>query len=406
MTKLIVAIVLILTVVAGVSFWAHTSNSLQPKQVGPTELTYWSFEEDAEIMPIINEYQQLNPNIKISYTRQGLSNYKARVQTQIENKTGPDIFKIHNSWLPMFLDNLVPSPKDVFTTGDYQQQFSPVAFDSFVKDDQIFAVPSVIDGLALYVNTDILQAAGVAIPRNWEELVNSAVKMTVKDANGQIKTAGVALGTTSNVDFWSDIIGLLLLQQPGVDLNNLSSPQAAEVLTFYTTFMTDPRKKTWDSNLPPSTQMFTTGNLAFYFAPSAAVAKIKQANPNLKFQVAPVPQLPGRQIGWGSFWGEAVARNNHQKEAWKFVKFLADKDQEKQKLLSVDPLFTPFITQGPIYKFWYLSAEASDGGVNDEEIALWQAGITQVLAGQSPQVVISDLAPKSKKILEKYNVVK
>ncbi len=405
MTKLIVAAALILSILAGVAFWAYTSHSMPTEQTGPTELTYWGFEEEIEVLPIIDEYQKLNSEIKISYSRQGLSNYKARVQTQIENKTGPDIFKIHNSWLPLFLDSLSPAPKEVFTTGVYQQEFSQIAYDSFVKDDQILAVPSIVDGLALYVNTDITQAAGVGIPKSWDEFISGAVKITVKDTGGQIKTAGAALGTASNVDFWSDIIGLLLLQQPGVDLNNLSSPQVSEVLSFYTSFITDPRKKTWDTNLPSSTQLFTAGQLAFYFAPSSLVAQIKQMSPNLKFQVAAVPQLPGRQIGWGSFWGEAVSRNSHQKEAWKFAKFLAEKDLGKQALLSTDPLYGPFISQGAIYKFWYLSS-IEDGGINDEEVSLWQTGITQVLAGQSPQVVIQDLAPKSKKILEKYNVVK
>ncbi len=405
MSKLIILAVLLISIIGGFAFWKFSTGFLPASNApsGPVKLTYWGFEDESSAQPLIDEYIKQNPTIQIAYSKQSLINYRSRLQTQIKEGVGPDVFKIHNSWVGMLSDSLVPAPVDVFTTGDYQTTFFQVASDSFVINNQILGVPSVIDGLVLFYNPAILSAAGVGVPQTWQQLIDAATKVTVKDSSGQIKTAGLGLGTSTNVDYWSDILGLLLLQQPGVDLVTPSG-SAAEVLSFYTGFVTDPRKKTWDVNLSSSTTMFTSGNLAFYLAPISKAAELKQSNPNLQFGTTTVPQLPGRNVAWASLWGEGVSRSSKsQKEAWKFLKFLSQKDLEKQKPLKNDPLYQPAIAQGPYYKFWYLESNTQDGGINDEMITLWQGAVSQILAGQSAQTVVSGISPKVKPILDKYS---
>lgn len=389
------------------------------------ELTYWGlWEEDNLVKPLIEEYKKQNPKVKINYIRQSSINYRTRVQAQIREGLGPDVFRIHNSWLPMFKEDLNPAPTDIFSLTDYSQTFYPITKDSFVKNNQIFAAPIEIDGLALYINEEILAAGGVAPPKNWQEFVEAATKLTVRDSAGQIKTAGAAMGTAGNVDHWSDILGLLLLQQPNVNFEALASSSVAEVLGFYTGFITDPRKKSWDVNLPKSTDMFAQGKLAFYFAPSWRAHELRVVNPNLKFKVVPVPQLPGRQIGWASFWGEAVSqKSKFPNEAWKFVKFLTSQEAEKLAYqeaskvrlfgepysrvdlagdLSGDPIVGAFVNQGSSYKFWYLSSNTMDGGINDEMIKYWEDGINATLQGTDPQVALQTVDKGVKQILEKY----
>ncbi len=325
--KRIIIIVLSLAIVLGFLFWRFgPSISLfnREKQQGPINLVYWGlWEEESLIRPLIEEYQKQNPNVKITYERKSSINYRTRIQAQIQEGSGPDVFRIHNSWLLMFLkDNfLFSAPADVFSLSEYQTSFYPVAIDSFVKNNSIYAAPIEVDGLALFYNEELLGNIGGQVPRNWQEFIDAANKMTVRDSAG-IQTAGAAMGTASNVDHWSDILGLLLLQQPGVDLNNLTTDPVAEIFRFYTGFVTDPRKKTWDVNLPNSTTMFAQGRLGFYFAPSWRAHELRIANPNLRFKVAAVPQLSGRTVGWASYWGEAVsAKSQNAKEAWKVVKY-------------------------------------------------------------------------------------
>ncbi|MBI2017602.1 extracellular solute-binding protein [Candidatus Daviesbacteria bacterium] len=415
--KRIIIIVLSLAIVLGFIFWRFgPSISLfnQPQNQGPIELTYWGlWEEDSLVKPVIELYQAQNPNIKINYLRQSSINYRTRVQTQIREGVGPDVFRMHNSWLPILEDDLLPAPQTIFTIQDYKNMFYPVALDSFVKNNSIYAAPMEIDGLVLFYNEGMLSGVGGKPPKTWQEFIDLSTKMTVKDATG-IKTSGGGIGGTSNVDHFSDILGLLLLQQPNANLENPASNEAAEVLRFYTGFVTDPRRKIWDLNLPKTTQMFVEGRLGFYFAPSWRAHEIRVANPNLAFKIAPVPQLSGSPVSWATFWGEAVsAKSKNPTEAWKFVKFLTSEPAERllyqqasqvrlfgepYSLISLqgelinDPLIGAVVSQGPNYKFWYLASNTYDNGINDQMIKYFEDGINATLQGTDPQVALQTVA--------------
>src|SRR3989338_1627244 len=425
--KKIIIIVLSLSIVLGFLFWKFAPNiSLfnKPEPQGPITLTYWGlWEDDNLIRPVLNEYQRQHPDIIINYEKKSSLNYRTRVQAQIREGVGPDVFRIHNSWVPMLQTDLAPAPAELFTPVNYRNIFYPVASDSFIKNNQIYGASMGVDGLALFYNEDMLNAVGGRVPKNWQEFTDSAVKMTVRDESG-IKTAGAALGTAGNVDHWPDILGLLLFQQPGVDLNNLATRQVAEILRFYTGFVIDPRKKTWDTSLPKSTEMFAQGRLGFYFAPAWRAYELSVANPALKFKTVPVPQLSGSTVGWASFWGEAVsAKSKKILEAWKFVKFLTSAEAEKltyqqavqirlfgepYSLVSLnaellgDPVMGAFVAQGPVYKSWYLSSNTSDLGVNDEMIKNFEDGINAVLAGTDPAVALQTINSGVKQVLDKY----
>lgn len=425
--KKVIIIVLSLSIILGFLFWKLGPSIplfSNPEPQGPITLTYWGlWEDDNLIRPLIAEYQSKHPNISINYERKSSVNYRTRVQTQIREGVGPDVFRIHNSWLPMFQSDLAPAPAEVFTSADYKNMFYPVASDSFIKGNAIYGAPMEIDGLALFINVDMLNGIGGNPPKNWQEFIDAATKMTVKDATG-IKTAGAALGTASNVDHWSDILGLLLFQQPSVDLTNVATSQVAEVMRFYTGFVTNPKRKTWDVNLPTSTDMFAEGRLGFYFAPSWRAHELRIANPNLKFKVVPVPQLSGRTVAWATFWGEVVSsKSKNPLEAWKFVKYLTSSEAEKMAYqeaakvrlfgepyslvalsaeIAADPIAGAFVQQGPNYKFWYLSSRTFDNGINDEMIKYWEDGINAALAGTSPETALQTVDKGVKQVLDKY----
>lgn len=402
MYKIIIAAAAVMVILVFL-IWRFGPDLRQSAVSGPATLNFWDFWDKESIKLLLDEFEKNNPNIKVIYNKQSPTNYRTRVQAQILANTGPDVFRIHNSWLPMFTGYLSPAPSSIFSLDELKARFYPIVFESFVKDDKIFAAPSDIDGLSLYINEEILRAAGLAVPKTWQEFTDAAVKMTVKDSTGAIKTAGAAMGTTNNVDFWPDILGLLLLQQPGINLSSPSLAGASEVLTFYTGFVVDPRRKVWDTTLPSSTFLFASGNLAFYFAPSYQAQVIKQTNPNLKFKIVSVPQLPGRNISWGSFAGVAVsATSKNQDASWQLAKFLSEKLLERQKQLVDDPIYGAYIVQGPFYKSWYLTSGTADSGINDEMIKLWEGVINSVLSGQLPQNALQNMDLSVKQVLDKY----
>ncbi|MDO8570879.1 MAG: extracellular solute-binding protein [Candidatus Daviesbacteria bacterium] len=422
-----VVLVIILATTLGIIFWKYypAISNMGQEKIKQVTLTYWGLSEDEQIMrPLISAFESQHPNIKINFEKQSPLNYQTRAQTQIKASPAtagsPDIITIHESWLPAFFPDLKPAPDSSISLADFSQTFYPVARDSLVVNNKIYAMPLEVDGLALFYNDDILKAAGVKVPKSWQDFINVSRTLTVKNQDGQIQTAGASVGTTTNVDFWPEIIALLFLQQPGGDLRSPANNAGIEIVKFYTGFVTDPQNKTWDVNLPNSTKMFADGKLAFYFAPSSQISVIKELNPNLNFKVATVPQLPGKIVDLGSFWVKAVSVNSpNQTEAWEFLNFLAgaevmqsvniNKPYSRVDLAGLqinDPYLGAYVAEGPYYKAWFLNSNTGDLGINEEMIKSYKEGVDGILAGRDPMQMLQITQTGVGQALGKYGVGK
>lgn len=427
--KKIVLVVVILSVVLGVFFWKFSGQILEKgkKDTKTITLNFWNLSEDESIMKqVANVFYASHPNIKIIFNKQTLLNYRTRLKTQLDAGGGPDIFEIHSSWLPMFYSDLSQTPDSIMDSNEYSQIFYPIAKDTLTLKNKIYAFPLELDGIAMYYNEDILNAAGVKIPVGWQEFLEDARKMTVKNQVGQIQTSGAALGAVDNIDFWPEIIGSLFLQQTEGNFLNPATKDGAEVLQFYTGFVIDPKNKTWDVNLPSSTNMFAEGKLAFYFAPYKQIQVIQSLNPSLHFKVAPIPQLPNRNFTYSGFWvGVVSSKSMNRKEAWEFLKFLDSPEALKliaqahlqaqtsarlspridmSETLVKDPLTGPFVSQALNYKSWYLNSGTSDSGINEEMISIYRNAINGVLQGQDADSSLQGLLVQVKQVLAKYQI--
>ncbi len=398
---------------------------LVPKFFKKTEavnLTYWGLWEPSSTMQgVIADYESENPNVKITYTMQSPKNYRTRFLSAGAQAGGPDIVRIHNTWLPMLRKDLAPAPDSVLTTADLSD-FYPVVQKNFVSGGKIYGLPLEIDGLALLYNEDILKEAGATPPSDWNTLRKLAFDLTkTNPVTKVIERAGVALGTTGNVEHWSDIVGLLILQNSG----NPGKPSEAAVqdaLTFYTIIST--QDKSWDASQPNSVYAFATGTVAMILAPSWQVSEIKAINPDLNFKVAPAPVLPSANFAWASYWGEAVpASSKNQAEAWKFIKYLST-PAVLQKMyagasqvralgepyprislassLANDPLAGPFVSQGTNYVSWYLADRTYDDGINDGFSQYYEDAINAVNNGSTIGSVLKTLDEGIAQVLTKY----
>lgn len=392
---------------------------------GGVKLTYWGLWEDENVfIPLINEYEKNHRSVKIEYKKQSPTEYRERLQVSITQGKGPDIFRFHNTWLPMLKNELSPVPTTVFSLSDFQKTFYPVATQDLKLGDSLYGIPLEIDGLALLYNVDIFKAAGVSPPTTWEGFQKAAVILTVKDAQKRIQTSGLALGTTNNVDNWSDILAEMFLQD-GVDLKNPQGKLAEDALIFYTSFAQGDNK-TWDETLPPSTLAFTQGKVAMIFVPSWQIINIKAKNPQLNFKVLPVPQLPGINVTWASYWVEGVSvKSPHQAEAWDFLKYLSQKEtlvkfyteasktrlfgepysrQDLAQSLKDDPYLGPYIQQAPRAQSFYLASQTFDNGINDKLIKYLEDTVNAVNRGVSPRSALETTAQGFKQVLSTYGV--
>ncbi len=359
------------------------------------ELTWWGLWEDEKIVkPVIDAYQRQNPNVTIKYVEENKLEYRTRLQSSIARDQGPDIFRFHNTWLPMLTVELSPLPEDLKTKLNFTNTFYPTAYYDLVRSNKIYGIPLMFDGLSLIYNSDIFQNAGLPAPSSWDEVAEDAKKLTVMDEQQNIKVAGITLGNT-NVENWSDILGAMLLQN-GADPSLPTDTCAKEAIQYYVSFTTG-NPKVWDDTMGNSLLAFANGKAAMTIGPSWEIFELKKMNPNLNFKVVLFPQIPGGKRYWASYWAEGVnAKSKNQKEAWDFLMFLSKKENlqmmyteaaksskerlfgeiypriDMANLLQDDNLVAPFLTGAKEAKSWYLSGRTYDQGINDRIIKYYE----------------------------------
>lgn len=397
-------------------------------------LTYWGLWEDSTIMqPLIDEFQKSHPNIKISYTKQSPKQYRERLQAALGRGEGPDIFRFHNTWTDMMLNNLSPMPSTLYSPSDFDKTFYPVAKSDLNRGTGYFGIPLEIDGLVVLYNDDMVKAGGITIPTSWEDFRNTALKLTVKDTGGNIQTAGVALGSADNIEHFSDILALMMLQN-GTNLKDVLGPCAdaststcaVDSLIFYRKFADLPNN-TWDDTLDNSISAFAGGKVAMIFAPTWEIFTVKQINPNLNFKIAQIPQLPGLTINWATYWVEGVSRSSkNQAAAWEFLKFLSSKEsltklyteEAKTRLfgepysrvdlapaLSSDPYLGPLLSEAPTMKSFPLASDTQDNGIDDQMIKYLLDAVNSLKQGGNPQSALETASQGFKQVLTKYGII-
>ena len=375
----------------------------QPKKI---ELTYWGLWDEKEVFQaLIEEYQRQNKNVSIKYEKRSPENYREKLISRINNGIGPDIFRFHNTWLPEIKEIVSYIPKEVMSNEEFEKTFYPVHQKDLKVANHYYGIPLYIDGLVLVYNKKLFDKAGVlSSPSNWDEIIDVAAKLMVKDQNGEIITSGIALGTANNIEHFSDILGLFILQNGG-DLTNFSNKEGIGALQTYRQFA-EPPNNFWSPNLPNSLTAFIQEKVAMIFVPSWVVLLIKSANPELDLKVIPVPDVPGgKPVSIANYWVEGVSiKSKNQIEAWKFLKFLVDKknlpklfaNQSKIRLFGtaysrVDlanllvqhEYLSAVIKQASYYQSLPLVSKTFDNGLNDEIIKYLENAVNSTNEGVS-----------------------
>lgn len=310
-------------------------------------LRFWGvFDQPAAFDEVIREFEAKYPKIRVEYTQLGYEEYEKAIVSGLAAGTGPDVWMIHNAWLPKHGDKLLAMPGKVMEQGgmtvtEFRRTFVDVAFADLVSDEQIFALPIYVDTLALYYNRDLFNSAGVSSPpRTWGEFQDAVAKLTKFDQSNNIIQSGAAIGSARNINRSTDIVMSLMLQS-GVQMTDgqnttatfsrsVDNQQVGEnVLQFYADF-TNPSKVVycWNDDQHYSVDAFVEGATAMMFNYSHQQDILRQRASRLNFSVAPIPQPSLDDVRtYASYWAPAVSANSlYPEQSWAFVNFLASQN--------------------------------------------------------------------------------
>jgi len=316
-------------------------------------LEFWGVFDDSNfIKSFIGQFRKQYSYFTINYHEKDVNTYEKDLIDALAAGRGPDIFFVHNTWLPKHIDKLAAAPETMITPKKVNDNFVDVVGQDFIDNNKVYALPLFVDSLALFYNKDLLNSAGIASPPiSWAQFNTAVEKLTQRDSKNNIVRAGAALGTSQNVNRSTDILAMLMMQsgakmitddknsaafgQSSTSANGQSFTPGEQALTFYTNFA-NPIKKvyTWNQYQHYSIDAFIEGNAAMMINYSYQIPVIKARSPHLNFGVVAIPQISSANpsVSFANYWGLAVSKTAGTKApyAWKFIDWFSS-DQENLK---------------------------------------------------------------------------
>jgi multiple sugar transport system substrate-binding protein len=386
-TNKIIILGLILIFIMTSGFGCKLVDQKTQDAMKPITLTYWRvYDGEDTFDEILSAYKALHPFITINYRKLRYSEYENELINALAEDRGPDIFSIHNTWTKKYLNKITPMPATItlaypivkgtikkevipelkttksISLNDIKNNFVDVVYKDVViptldektkqYEEKIYGLPLSVDTLAMYYNKDLFNNAGIAQPPNYwsNEFQQDVKKMTKQNDKGEIIQSGAALGGTSNLERYSDILSILMMQNGSIMMDDSGTVQfnripatfkdqkynpGLEALRFYSDF-SNPAKEvySWNKNLDNSLNMFTQGKVGIMFGYAYHLPTIKAQAPKLNFGITKLPQIEGNPpINFANYWIETVSnKSEYSNEAWDFIQFATKADQAKTYL--------------------------------------------------------------------------
>lgn len=334
------------------------------EKITPINLVYWRVTDSQDaFLEILQGFKKKYPYVSVTYQALRPEEYEQALLEAWAEDRGPDIFSIPQNWLGKYQTKILPlelsqeiSMAREEVSGNIQKQvkvveekkkapnlrqlkeiFVETVSSDILKENKIYGFPLSLDVLALYYNRDILNEAGIVRPpQDWQEFVDQVRILNLWDEEGEFLRSAVPLGTANNIENYTDILSLLMLQNgtPVVNENgqaifNQPLPQdpdyfpGEEALRFYLSFA-NPNQDiySWNQDMPSSLNAFSQGLTAFLFGYSDYLSLIKAQAPKLNFDITKVPQIKEslKEVNYANYWIETVSRKTqHPEAAWAFL---------------------------------------------------------------------------------------
>ncbi len=328
---LLLVMALIFTFTAGVM--AKTTLTYWTQAAGP----YVKFAEKA-----VKEFNASNPDIEVKL--ETFSEYRTKVYTAFATKTEADVIELYGSVASFAKGGtILPVPESVMSKEEIEATYIPAALKSKEYDGVYYGFPEELnmESPGLLVNVDLFKKAGLEIPSewdknngpaSWQELMDYAHKLTVIE-DEVMKQAGLGV-----INGQESAMFLSLIWQLGGDFrdpeNNVvhfTTPEAEKAVQFMLDLIEGP-DRVHSTRFSGRMDAFREGTAAMTIGAPwyAATYDLEAPGLNYKYYNLP-PFIAGSDPyfnGEGG-WGYMVsARTKNPEAAWKFVKFLMEKDRQ------------------------------------------------------------------------------
>ncbi|OUE09620.1 Multiple sugar-binding protein precursor [Clavibacter michiganensis] len=318
---------------------------------GSTKLSFFSWDNEATMTPVIDAFEAANPGITVEFSSAPpVAEYISTLQTRLVGGTGADVFAIAAENKTNLID--AGYVKDL-TDEPFMAAMSPFNTETYGRDGRAYGMSTNSWAGGLLVNEQLLADAGVTgIPTSWDDFLDvlEDVKATgvtpFYDGAGQIPMTVAAMVGAENAAAGGDVDAAIF--SGDAEFADLwDEPLAAYQELFDRDLMSqDVISLTGDQIVDE----FVNGRVAIMTAGPWNVPAVREAAPDMDIAFAPVPTPTG-----DAFWAGAAspgyainAKSENTEAAEAFLTFLGSEEgvglfQKETAALTTTDNYTPEI---------------------------------------------------------------
>ena len=247
---------------------------------------------------IIKDFEAENSDITVKLEVQSWDNINDVVRTKVQSGDAPDILNI-DAFAGFAADDLLYPASDVLseeTAADFQESF----VENASIDGEQYGLPLIASARTLFMNKDLMQQAGVtAAPKNWDELLVASKK--ISDLGGGVSGYGMPLGSEeaqAETSIWAFGNGA---SWGDSDQITVDTPEAVEAVSFMKKMIDEgaTQDNPGATDRTPLINVFVQGKIGFIEALPPTVTQIESENPDLNYELAPIPTKDGSSVTLG-----------------------------------------------------------------------------------------------------------
>lgn len=270
---------------------------------------------------VARDYEAQHPGTRIQIEVVPWDSYLQKLTTDISSGDQRDLALVPTMWVSDLASDGLLEPLDALATPAFKSAFIPAFLVPATVEGRLLGLPAAASARAMVVNTDLLQRAGAALPKTWDELT-AAARLVAALPN----TYGFGLpGKEVEVDtyfyyaLWA--FGGEILKD---GKSGLAAPEAIRAATLYMSLIND--KATEPAPTAHSREdvfkLFKEGRIGIIFTYPMLIPQLKAEAPNLRYAVLPFPvQTKPVTLGVTDVLTLSSASKNKQ-AAWDFMTFL------------------------------------------------------------------------------------
>jgi multiple sugar transport system substrate-binding protein len=389
-----------------------------------TTVTVWMHDHPPRIAldeRLIAEFEQANPGISVVYEVIPTAEFDSRLLTALSAGGGPDLFNQFTGAVGDFhaLGALAPYSGSLEELrAEYQSGLDGATFDGTV-----YGLPTEVSNYACYVNDDHWREAGLDpeadYPATWEELVEVASRLTVRDASGALVRRGYDFNWTAPIFMVLTFnpmvrqLGGALIDESTVT-SQLATPEVERVMQYWHDWVNI--HQLGGPQYTGSRDAFLAGELSMECSMAYPfVPQLREAG--IDFSIHPVPRWSDATVDAGfDVYGyfmmvNARSRPDVQEAAWDLARHLTSYPAdyfEIAGLLQPKGQFidSPTITDNELMQVFLDELEVSEfmlrfPGFNEASDAMARARDRVVIGREPIEAVLADTDREVSAILER-----